>query len=188
MKRPLYLLKLPAPIIDLDGEIWKPVIVNIIHYKYEISNMGRLKYFSRSAPRLVSTSKKPNMYSCHTLYGYGETPDINISIHRLVGLHFVENPDNLPEVNHKNAIKNDNLHSNLEWVTKKGNSQHALINGLRIFKYGSDNKSAKLAINIETGIFYDTIRDAAKAHNLKHGTLTHRLSGRLVNNTSILVV
>lgn len=188
MKRPIHLLKLPPPIIDLPNEIWKPVFLNGIAYKYEISNMGRLKYFSRSAERLLSTSKKPKTYSCHTIYGYGEIPDINTSIHRLVALHFIPNPENLPEVNHKNSIKNDNVYTNLEWVTKKGNSQHALKNGLRVFKYGSENKSSKGVINLETGIFYDSLKEVSSAHSLSYGTLVHRMAGRLVNNTPFIYV
>lgn len=173
-------------IYNLEGEKWEPVIMDGVKYEYEISNRGRLKFFSRSVPRLLSTSKKSNVYSCHTLYGYGKVPDINTSIHRLVCLHFIPNPENLPEVNHKNCKKNDNHVDNLEWVTKKENSHHAFINGLRVFKYGSDNHISKLVLNTETGIFFDTGKEACEAYGLKYGTFIHRMSGRLKNNTSLI--
>lgn len=52
------------------------------------------------------------------------------SVHRLVAMAFIPNPNNLPEVNHKNGDKSDNRSDNLEWVTGKDNVKHALKAGL----------------------------------------------------------
>jgi hypothetical protein len=46
-------------------------------------------------------------------------------IHRAIAMTFIPNPNNLPETNHKNGIKNDNRVENLEWVTNKENQDHA---------------------------------------------------------------
>lgn len=54
-----------------------------------------------------------------------------LAVHRLVALHFIPNPYQHPQVNHKDGDKFNNHVGNLEWVTVSGNAQHALRTGLR---------------------------------------------------------
>lgn len=63
-------------------------------------------------------------------------------LHRLVAQHFIENPQNLPQVNHKDGNKFNNDVSNLEWCTKKQNQEHAVRNSL--MQHGEARPSAKL--------------------------------------------
>lgn len=51
-------------------------------------------------------------------------------VHRLVAEAFIPNPDDLPEVNHKDLDKSNNAASNLEWKTHSGNKIHASENGV----------------------------------------------------------
>ena len=63
------------------------------------------------------------------------------SVHRLVALTFLDNPKELPDVNHIDCNKLNNYVDNLEWVSKRDNTLHALANNLmpvvKTFEYGS---------------------------------------------------
>lgn len=66
-------------------------------------------------------------------------------VHRLVALTFLPNPNNLPQINHKNLIKSDNSLGNLEWCTHKENIQHFLKNGIMSHNQrGQNNNYSKL--------------------------------------------
>ena len=66
----------------------------------------------------------------------------NFYIHRLVAMKFIDNPNLLPEVNHKDGNKKNNSVSNLEWVSRKESVHHAIKTGLT--PTGSRSWNAKL--------------------------------------------
>ena len=65
-------------------------------------------------------------------------------VHRLVAQAYLENLDNLPQVNHKDGDKNNNHYTNLEWCTSLHNNLHAIENGLREGQKGETNSQAKI--------------------------------------------
>lgn len=54
-------------------------------------------------------------------------------VHRLVATAHIANPFALPEVNHKDGNRQNNWATNLEWTDSVGNSQHAILTGLKVY-------------------------------------------------------
>jgi len=112
-------------------ETWK----EIPNYEglYEVSNMGRIKSLPRKFTikndRILKPEKSNKGYWRAVLCKDNRTK--HVSVHRLVAEAFITNPDNKPEVNHKNGIKTDGRAKNLEWCTKSENEQHAYRTGLK---------------------------------------------------------
>jgi uncharacterized protein YicC (UPF0701 family) len=71
-------------------------------------------------------------YATVNLYNNGKMK--TFSVHRLVAEAFLDNPNNLENVNHKNGIKLDNNVENLEWMSGKDNTRHAFENNLGGFR------------------------------------------------------
>ncbi|HZW70549.1 MAG TPA: NUMOD4 domain-containing protein [Hanamia sp.] len=70
----------------------------------------------------------------------------HIAAHRLLATTFINNPENKPEVNHKDTVRTNNLIDNLEWVTSKENIQHSIKAGTnRHCLPGINNPAAKLS-------------------------------------------
>jgi len=63
-----------------------------------------------------------NTYSSVCLHKDGKPK--YVTIHRLLAIHFIPNPENKPCVDHKDGIRTNNKLSNLRWVTRKENSQN----------------------------------------------------------------
>lgn len=114
-------------------EIWKDIAGC---EGQQVSNMGKI----RSLDRIIYKCKNrtPIKYA-HKWKGKKEriTQKVGIGymniiissknylVHRLVGKAFIPNPENKPEINHKNGVIIDNRVENLEWVTKSENHLHA---------------------------------------------------------------
>ena len=126
----------PLTLEDLPGEIWKPIPD---YEDYQISTFGRVKSFKRGAQKIL----KPMIgrgYLRIALTRNGKTKIF--SVHRLVTLAFIPNPQNKPQINHIDGCKLNNFVDNLEWMTASENTKHAHDNGLATS--GENHYGAKL--------------------------------------------
>lgn len=107
-------------------EIWK----DIPGYEgiYVVSNFGRIR--NLVSGKFIKPSQKDDGYCrvCLSKNGCGKC----INIHRLVAQVFIPNPDNLPQVNHKDEDKTNNVADNLEWCDAKYNINYGTSQQRRI--------------------------------------------------------
>lgn len=80
----------------------------------------------------------------------------NYKIHQLVAHVYLTNPENKPQINHKDGNKLNNHISNLEWVSAKENTQHSFNNLLQIPVKGKSHGRARAVINLDTLSMFDT--------------------------------
>ena len=135
---------------------------------YEISNLGNVK--NTNTNRILKQYKNPDGYYIVVLSKNGITK--SLTIHKLVGLHFIPNPDNLREIDHIDRNKTNNSISNLRWISKSNNCRNKSkkqntsskfmgvcfdkANGKYVAKIRINNKKKHIGC-------YATEEDAAKA-------------------------
>ena len=158
-------------------EIWKQVTDND---NYEVSNTGRIR--RRGSVNDRSTYEKKG-YQLIDLYKDGERSKKRVN--RIVAEAFIPNPDNKPEVNHKDGNKQNNNVDNLEWVTSKENCRHAWDNGLMKPTYsmlGKKNPNAgrkgKPIRVVETGEVFGTLKECEEAIGGDNRHINDCLRGR----------
>lgn len=105
-------------------EIWKP----IGYEGYEVSNLGRVKSYkyNKINGKIMKPYKNTKGYLQIDLQIDGRKREnrVHLSVHRLVAIAFIPNPDNLPQVNHKDEDKTNNCVDNLEWCTNDYNAHY----------------------------------------------------------------
>jgi hypothetical protein len=153
------------------NEIWK----SVIGYEgyYEVSNYGSIR---NSKLKIL----KPSIWGAgyRTIKLSKNNIKETFTLHRLIAIAFIPNPENKPTINHKDGIKLNNNINNLEWVTFSENNKHALCTGLRKSPWigitGKDNPNSKSIQQFDKhNIFvreYSNAREANKITgiNYKH--------------------
>ena len=145
-------------------EIWKTAVYDGEIYEglYKVSNLGKilsLNYKRTGKPELMTPSDDGGGYLVVHLSKNGETK--NCLVHRIVAETFLPNPENLPQVNHKDEDKTNNFvflnedgsadkeKSNLEWKSPKDNCNHGTRNE-RIAKANTNGKKSKKVLQLSS--------------------------------------
>lgn len=131
--------------------------------KYEISSYGRVRSLYNTHQRLMETPKILSIKTdrvgykfIHLINERGRKP---LRIHRLVAETFLHNPNNFPEVNHKDEDKSNNKTDNLEWCTKYANMHHSKaweVNQTKILQYDKNNMIRS----------WDSMSEASRFHHI----------------------
>ena len=151
-------------------EIWK----DVPGYEglYRVSNLGNV--FSLRNDRCLTQ----RVYGD----GYVRVPLVSLSgkhklwlSHRIVALAFIPNPDNLPEVNHKDEDKTNNHRENLEWCTRKYNANY----GTAMKRMATTNsKAVEQLSDGKVTKRWDSIKDAGR-DGFDRGNISKCCSGKL---------
>ena len=160
---------------------------------YLVSNKGRIKSLGRTVvystgakhtykPKIMSLIKDSKGYLSVNL-----TVKTNYAkkrkVHRLVAEAFIPNPDNKPQINHKNGIKNDNRVENLEWVTNEENMKHARdVLGFHTPK-GINAKPVACIKNGKIVAVYSSLTEAQEKTGCHHSNICYSIKKKYGHKT-----
>lgn len=161
----------------MNNEIWK----DIKGYEglYQVSNLGNVRSLGNNKKRkekILKLSQTPKGYQI--VYLSNKNQGKNYYIHRLVASAFIPNPNNLPQVNHKDEIKTNNMVDNLEWCDCEYNINY----GTRNDKMNITKKAKPIySINITTNeiTFYQSAYAAQKQTNISQTSICMCCRGKI---------
>lgn len=133
------------------SEIWK----EIKGYEglYQVSNLGRVRSLRYNKILKPCVSKTGYEY---VLLVDRNSHNKNHRLHRLVAMTFLPNPENLPQVNHKDENKLNNCADNLEWCTAGYNTSYGTGIRRRVVSV------SKPCVCLETGVVYSSASEASR--------------------------
>ena len=141
---------------------------------YQVSNLGRVRSLNCRGHKGCIGILTPRLdgkgYEMVALYKEGKAR--NTKVHRLVAQAFIPNPNNYPQVNHKDEDKTNYNVDNLEWCTNEYNHNYGTRNE-RVAK-----SLSKKVICITTGEIFNSMREACRKYDINTGRMTECCQGK----------
>ena len=170
------------------NEIWKDI--EGYEGRYQVSNLGRVRSVPRewdqlnrhgtlSHYRTEGSIIKPLFLKGYITVGLRSDPSHfkRIPVHRLVAQAFIQNPDGLPQVNHKDEDKTNNRADNLEWCTAKYNANF----GTRPHRIGKAHSKGIGKYDLQGHLVstFATRKEAAEKENVTMACMDKRIDFNL---------
>ena len=153
-------------------EIWKE-----IDDRYSVSNLGRVKGNYANKERILKPFYNHDGYLMVDIR-HPQTRK-SVSVHRLVAMAFIPNPDNLKEVNHKDENKTNNCVENLEWCDTKYNCNY----GTRNERKGINCRKSICSVDKDGKItYYGSRMEASELTGINDTSISKALSGNASRN------
>ena len=168
------------PEVDVADEEWKQSLED-----YYVSDCGRIYHKTGKKNKLLCGSLHQDGYIFVTIKGK------QYPLHRLIAKAFIPNPDNLPQVNHKDGNKQNNFASNLEWCTASQNIIHSVKNNLQPYHLagytGKFTKEQRQQIKDEYNNTDISKRELAIKWGVSHTCISNIISGtyRYMKNVNL---
>lgn len=171
-----------------EKEVWKDI--KGYEGKYQVSNLGNVKSLlkDRNGKIMKPRANKHGYYQVY-LYSDSKTRKMYL-VHRLAAQTFIENPDNLPLVNHKDENTSNNCVTNLEWCTNRYNTCYgnAISKAIetRILRNRKTAPKAILQYTKEGSLIkeFKSISDAGRELEIGFGSLWACLNKRYGHKTA----
>ena len=147
-------------------EIWKDV--EGYEGLYQVNQFGEVKSLPKQIGLGYMTKEKilkPRLQNSGYLQVnlMKDGKRINKTVHRLVAKAFIPNPEGLPEIDHIDGDKTNNMVENLQWISHVENNRKKTI-GIGI---------PKRVENVETGEIFETMTAAANEYNVSKAAISH---------------
>lgn len=158
----------------INGELIEWRDTYIYGDQYEVSNTGIVR--NKVTGHILSPQEDKKGYLRVRLSLHDKKA--TAKVHRLVATAFIPNPEEKPQVNHKDMDKHNNRVGNLEWATNSENQIHAYKTGLNYVTGKAGRKKKPVCkLNLNTGEVigtYKSLADAGRENGL-HDTNIHKV-------------
>ena len=151
---------------------------------YQISSYGRIK----SIPRRTANGKckyerilkqQTDKRGVKRIGLHNNYKKKTFQVHRLVAEAFISNPNNLPDINHKDENPSNNKIDNLEWCNKEYNNNYGSRNKkISEAHKGTNNYNCVKVKCVTTNEIFDCMTEAANKYNISQAHITHCCQGK----------